>query len=236
MRTVLEILREERAAKVSGGLYHELQVRMAYNSNRIEGSQLSEEQTRAIFETNTIFCGDSVGVDDVLETLHHFKAVDYVIDIATAKLTEKHIKQLHYIIKHDTSASALSWFAVGEYKNLANTVGGRETAKPGDVADRIKILLARYNAKKKISFDDIVEFHVSFERIHPFQDGNGRVGRLVALKECLKHDITPFIIEDTKKFFYYRGLAEWDSSRGYLLDTFRDAQDTFAKLCDYLTA
>ena len=230
---ILNILREEKSAQISGGLYHELQVRMTYNSNHIEGSRLSEEQTRLIFETNTINA-DAASIDDILETVHHFRAVDYVIDMAEEKLTEKIIKHLHYILKHDTKDSALSWFAVGDYKKRANFVGGLETAAPRSVPERMQILLAKYNSMKKILFEDVVEFHVNFERIHPFQDGNGRVGRLVALKECLRHNIIPFIIEDTKKFFYYRGLSEWDNVKGYLLDTCRDGQDTFIKLLDAL--
>ena len=230
---ILNILREEKNAQISGGLYHELQVRMAYNSNHMEGSRLTEEQTRFIFETNTINA-EAASVDDILETLHHFRAVDYVIDTAEEKLTEEIIKHLHYILKHDTRDSMLSWFAVGDYKRRANFVGGQETAKPENVAERIKILLAKYNSMKKISFENIVDFHVNFERIHPFQDGNGRVGRLIALKECLHHNIIPFIIEDGKKFFYYRGLSEWNNIKGYLLDTCRDGQDTFRKILDAL--
>ena len=221
---ILNILREEKAAQISGGLYHELQVGMAYNSNHIEGGRLTEEQTRLIFETNTINA-NAASVDDILETVHHFRAIDYVIDTAEEKLTEEIIKHLHYILKHDTRDSRLSWFAVGDYKKHANFVGGHDTAKSGNVAERIKILLAKYNSMKKFLFEDIVEFHVNFERIHPFQDGNGRVGRLIALKECfLHHNIIPFIIEDRKKFFYYRGLSEWDNVKGYLLDTCRDGQ------------
>lgn len=228
-KSILEILREEKSVRLSGSLYHELQVRMTYNSNHIEGSKLTEQQTRLIFETNTLEA-KAISVDDVLETVHHFRAIDYVIDIAEEKLTEKIIKRLHYILKHDTRDSTLSWFAVGDYKTRPNFVGGRETAKPESVSDHVKILLAKYNSKKKISFEDIIEFHVKFERIHPFQDGNGRVGRLIALKECLRHNIVPFIIEENQKFFYYRGLSEWDEVKGYLLETCRAAQDNFMNL------
>ena len=231
---ILQILRDEKEAKISGGLYHELQVRMTYNSNHIEGSRLTEEQTRLIFETNTINAGDAIPVDDVLETVHHFRAIDYVIDIAEDPLTEDIIKRLHYILKHDTKDSQLSWFAVGDYKKRANMVGGRETASPNEVADKMKRLLTSYNSKKAISINDIVEFHADFEYIHPFQDGNGRVGRLIALKECLHLNIVPFIIEDSKKAFYYRGLSEWKKEKDRLIDTCLDGQDTIKRLLDAL--
>ena len=229
---ILQILRDEKSAKISGGLYHELQVRMTYNSNHIEGSKLSEDQTRLIFETNTLDVGDSIPVDDVLETVHHFRAIDYVIDCAEEILSEEIIKQLHYILKHDTKDSTLEWFVVGDYKKRANVVGGRETAKPKDVPAKIKALLDEYNAKTNVTIYDIIELHSNFEHIHPFQDGNGRVGRLVALKECLRHRIIPFIIEDSKKAFYYRGLTEWNNEKGYLTDTCLDGQDTFKRLLD----
>ena len=231
---ILQILRDEKEAKISGGLYHELQVRMTYNSNHIEGSRLTEEQTRLIFETNTINAGDAIPVDDVLETVHHFRAIDYVIDIAEDPLTEDIIKRLHYILKHDTKDSQLSWFAVGDYKKRANMVGGRETASPNEVADKMKRLLTSYNSKNAISINDIVEFHADFEYIHPFQDGNGRVGRLMALKECLHLNIVPFIIEDSKKAFYYRGLSEWKKEKDRLIDTCLDGQDTIKRLLDAL--
>ncbi|MBQ9545320.1 MAG: Fic family protein [Clostridia bacterium] len=227
---ILQTLREEKDAKISGGLYHELQVRMTYNSNHIEGSRLTEDQTRLIFETNTLNLDDAVPVDDVLETVHHFRAIDYVIDCAEEELSEETIKKLHYILKHDTKDSALDWFAVGDYKKRPNTVGGKETAKPKDVPSRMKKLIGEYNAKKDVSINDIIAFHVGFEKIHPFQDGNGRVGRLVALKECLRFNVVPFIIEDGKKAFYYRGLSEWDNETGWLTDTCLDGQDTFKKL------
>ena len=227
---ILQILRDEKEAGISGGLYHELQVRMTYNSNHIEGSRLSEEQTRMIFETNTIDVGEGVPVDDILETLHHFRAVDYVIDTAEDELTEDIIKHLHYILKHDTRDSALSWFAVGDYKRRANMVGGYETAKPKDVPLKMKSLLEEYNARETVTVDDVIAFHAEFELIHPFQDGNGRVGRLVALKECLNHNIVPFIIEDSKKYFYYRGLSQWKNEKGWLRDTCLDGQDTVLRL------
>ena len=227
---ILQILREEKEAGISGGLYHELQVRMTYNSNHIEGSRLTEDQTRLIFETNTLNVGDGVPVDDVLETVHHFRAIDYVIDCADDPLSEEIIKKLHYILKHDTKDSTLDWFAVGDYKKRPNVVGGRETTKPKDVPAHIKKLLEDYNAKQVITLSEIVAFHAEFEKIHPFQDGNGRVGRLVALKECLRFGIIPFLIEDSKKAFYYRGLSQWDSEKGYLTDTCLDGQDTFGQL------
>jgi len=231
---ILQILREEKKAHISGGLYHELQVRMTYNSNHIEGSRLSEEQTRLIFETNTIDAGDGIPVDDILETIHHFRAIDYVIDIAEEELSEEIIKQLHFILKHDTKNSQLSWFAVGDYKKRANVVGGRETTKPKDVSAKMKSLLGEYNSKKMVTIDDVIALHAEFEYIHPFQDGNGRVGRLVSLKECLHHNIIPFLIEDSKKSFYYRGLSEWRNEKGWLKDTCLDGQDTFIRLLDLL--
>lgn len=227
---LLQTLRDEKDAKISGGLYHELQVRMTYNSNHIEGSKLSEDQTRLIFETRTINATGGVPVDDIIETVNHFRAIDYVIDVAEDELTEEIIKELHRILKQGTADASLSWFAVGDYKKRANMVGGRETAKPKDVPARMKALLSSYSAADVITVDDIIAFHHDFESIHPFQDGNGRVGRLIALKECLHYDIVPFIIEDTKKAFYYRGLAEWENEKGYLIDTCLDGQDTFKRL------
>jgi Fic family protein len=231
---ILQLLREEKEMKLPGGLYHELQVRMTYNSNHIEGSKLSEDQTRLIFETNTIDVGDGIPVDDILETVHHFRAIDYVIDVAEERLTEEIIKHLHYVLKHDTKDSTLGWFAVGDYKRRANVVGGRETSKPADVPKHMKALLAEYNAKENVTIEDVIAFHAEFEHIHPFQDGNGRVGRLIALKECLRHNLIPFIIEDSKKLFYYRGLAEWRNEKGWLTDTCLDGQDTFVRLLDML--
>ena len=231
---ILQILRDEKANHISGGLYHELQVRMTFNSNHIEGSKLSEAQTRLIFETNTLDCGDGVPVDDILETVHHFRAIDYVIDVAEEELSEDIIKHLHYILKHDTKDSTLSWFAVGDYKRRANVVGGIDTTKPKDVPLHMQTLLSEYNSKESVTIDDIIALHAEFELIHPFQDGNGRVGRLIALKECLRHDIVPFIIEDSKKAFYYRGLSEWRKEKGWLRDTCLDAQDSFKQLLDML--
>ena len=227
---LLQMLRDEKSIRMSGGLYHELQVRMTYNSNHIEGSKLSEDQTRLIFETNTVDVGEGIPVDDIIETVNHFRAIDYVIDVAEEPLTESIIKELHRILKQSTKDSTLSWFAVGDYKKRPNVVGGRETAKPKDVPVRMKALLDDYAALPTVTVNDIIRFHYSFERIHPFQDGNGRVGRLIALKECLRYGIVPFIIEDSKKMFYYRGLSEWEQVPGYLTDTCLDGQDTFRKL------
>ena len=231
---ILQTLRDEKAGRVSGGLYHELQVRMTYNSNHIEGSKLTEDQTRLIFETNTIDVGDGVPVDDVLETVHHFRAVDYIIDTAEEPLTEDLVKRLHYILKHDTKDAQLPWFAVGDYKKRANLVGGRETTRPEDVPERMRILLEIYNARKAVTIQDVIELHAIFEHIHPFQDGNGRVGRLIALKECLRHNIVPFLIEDVKKHFYYQGLTEWPKEKERLAAVCLDGQDTFRRLLDML--
>lgn len=229
---VLQVLRDEKSAGISGGLYHELQVRMTYNSNHMEGSALSEEQTRLIFETSTIDAEYGIPVDDILETVHHFRAIDFCIDHAEDILTEEIIKELHYILKHDTQDASLSWFAVGDYKRRPNVVGGRETTRPKDVPGKMNDLLRAYNSRESVTIYDIIAFHAEFERIHPFQDGNGRVGRLVALKECLKWNVVPFIIEDSKKLYYYRGLSEWDHERGYLEGTCLDGQDTFRRLLE----
>ena len=229
---LLQTLRDEKSAHISGGIYHELQVRMTYNSNHIEGSKLNEEQTRLIFETSTIAVDEAIPVDDVIETVNHFRAIDYVLDQAEAPLSEAVIKELHRILKQGTKDSTLPWFAVGDYKKRPNMVGGLETAKPKDVPARMKNLLDGYEAIEAVSINDIIRFHWEFERIHPFQDGNGRVGRLIALKECLRHGIVPFLIEDDKKLYYYRGLAEWEHERGWLTDTCLDGQDTFRRLLD----
>lgn len=227
---LLQMLRDEKSIRMPGGLYHELQVRMTYNSNHIEGSKLSEDQTRLIFETNTVDVGEGIPVDDIIETVNHFRDIDYVIDHAEEPLTETIIKELHRILKQSTKDSTLSWFAVGDYKRRGNIVGGHETTKPKDVPARMKKLLSDYGSLDTVSMDDIIQFHYEFECIHPFQDGNGRVGRLIALKECLRYGIVPFIIEDSKKLFYYRGLAQWKTEKGYLTDTCLDGQDTFKKM------
>ena len=226
--SILDILRREKDAGMPGGLYHACQIELTYNSNHIEGSRLSHEQTRWIFETKTLGASDgSVRVDDIIETVNHFRCVDLVIDSAGRKLTEAFIKQLHFVLRNGTSDSQKSWFKVGGYKMLSNEVGGMDTARPEEVPSLMKALLAGYNAKTQVSLDDILDFHVQFESIHPFQDGNGRVGRLIIFKECLRHGITPFIITEELKFFYYRGLKEWRNERGYLRDTCLTAQDEF---------
>ena len=227
---LLQTLRDEKQIRMPGGLYHELQIRMTYNSNHIEGSRLSEDQTRMIFETNTVDVAGGVPVDDIIETVNHFRAMDYVIDKAEEPLTEDMIKELHRILKQGTKDAVLGWFAIGDYKKRANVVGGRETAAPREVPARMIALLSGYEALHSVTIHDIIRFHHDFERIHPFQDGNGRVGRLIALKECLRHAIVPFIIEDAKKMFYYRGLSEWEREKGYLTDTCLDGQDTFKKM------
>ena len=233
-RSLLAILREEKASKYSGGIYHKTQIELTYNSNHMEGSRLTHEQTRYIFETNTIGVENEVlNVDDVIETANHFRCVDLLIDKAKAALSEKLIKDLHFILKTGTSDARKDWFAVGDYKKLPNEVGGRDTALPEEVSEQMRALLARYNAKKSKTLKDILDFHVRFERIHPFQDGNGRVGRLIMFKECLKYNIVPFIIEDNLKMFYYRGLKEWGKENGYLTDTCLAAQDRYKEYLDY---
>ena len=231
---ILQLLRDEKKSKISGGLYHELQVRMTYNSNHIEGSKLSEEQTRLIFETRTIDVGDGVPIDDIIETSNHFRAIDYVLDIALEPLSEEIIKHIHLLLKQGTRDADLEWFNVGEYKSRANVVGGKETCKPNDVPKMMSKLIMEYSKKTNVSIQDIVEFHADFEHIHPFQDGNGRVGRLIALKECLRFNIVPFIIEDSKKAFYYRGLTNWKQETCWLIDTCLDGQDTFKALLKML--
>lgn len=232
--TLLEILQEQKADKYSGGIYHKTQIDLTYNSNHIEGSRLTHDQTRYIFETNTIGVEKEVlNVDDVIETANHFRCIDMIIDHAKAPLTEKFIKELHLILKSGTSDSRKDWFAVGNYKKLPNEVGGMDTTLPEDVAGKMKALLAEYNSKNTQTLEDILDFHVKFERIHPFQDGNGRVGRLIMFKECLKYDIVPFIIEDNLKLFYYRGLKEWNREKGYLTDTCLTAQDKYKAYLDY---
>lgn len=226
--TLLKLLQLEKEAKIGGSVYHMLQIEMTYNSNHIEGSKLTHEQTRFIFETKTIGLYDTVvSVDDIIETTNHFRAVDYIIDNANVKLTESYIKQLHFLLKNNTSDSDKAWFGVGEYKRLQNEVGGRETTAPENVASTMRSLLEKYHNKPEIVLEDIVTFHAEFERIHPFQDGNGRVGRLIMLKECLKHNIVPFIITEELKLYYYRGLQEWTRERGFLLGTCEEAQDRF---------
>ena len=231
---ILQVLREEKAAKLSGGIYHETQVRLTYNSNRIEGSKLSEDQTRLIFETNTIGAEEgALPLDDIIETSNHFRAIDYIIERAEEPLTEEIIKELHKILKAGTNDSHLSWFNVGEYKARPNVVGGNVTTPPSKVAGEMRKILDEYSKIADVGIEDIIKFHHDFEKIHPFQDGNGRVGRLIAFKESLRFNIVPFIIEDSKKMFYYRGLREWNNERGFLIETCLDGQDTYKALVKY---
>lgn len=232
--SLLTALREQKAMKMSGGIYHKVQIDLTYNSNHIEGSRLTHEQTRYIFETDTIgMSTEVVNVDDIVETTNHFRCIDLILDKAKEKLTEHLIKELHGTLKAGTSDSRKDWFAVGEYKRLPNEVGGQETTLPEEVHTKMKELLIEYNAKKQKVLEDILDFHVRFERIHPFQDGNGRVGRLLMFKECLANNILPFIITDNLKMFYYRGLSEWGHINGYLTDTCLTAQDEFKAILDY---
>jgi len=233
-KTLLNILKEQKESRLSGGIYHRIQIDLTYNSNHIEGSRLTHDQTRYIFETNTIGITDeSVNVDDIVETTNHFRCIDYVIGNAHYELTEKYMKDLHRILKSSTGDSRKDWFKVGEYKKFPNEVGGMKTVLPENVHTEIRNLLNLYNSKKQITLDDIIDFHVQFERIHPFQDGNGRVGRLIMFKECLKHNITPFIIDEQHKMFYYRGLKEWNTEKGFLRDTILSCQDKFYETLKY---
>ena len=231
---LLKRLREEKEGKISGGIYHRTQIDLTYNSNHIEGSRLTHEQTRYIFETNTIGITDeTLNVDDIVETTNHFRCIDLIIDRTEEKLSESFIKELHRILKTGTSDSRKAWFKVGDYKKLPNEVGGNATCPPEEVHSRMKALLSAYNAKPGKTLEDIIDLHRQFETIHPFQDGNGRVGRLVMFKECLANGIVPFIITEELKLFYYRGLREWGKVNGYLTDTCLTAQDHYKKLLDY---
>jgi len=233
-KTLLAILQEEKASKYSGGIYHKTQIDLTYNSNHMEGSRLTHDQTRFIFETNTIGIeNEVVNVDDIIETTNHFRCIDMIIDHVKTELNEKFIKELHFILKSGTSDSKKDWFAVGDYKKFPNEVGNMKTPLPEEVDNLMKELLKEYNSKKEKTFEDILDFHVQFERIHPFQDGNGRIGRLIMFKECLKYNIVPFIIEDNLKIFYYRGLKEWNNERDYLVDTCLTAQDRYKAYLDY---
>ena len=232
-KDLLSRLRAEKKAKLPGGIYHRVQIDRTYNSNHIEGSRLTHDQTRLIFETNTIGAIETVRVDDVVETANHFRCIDLIIDNAAYMPSESFIKQLHGALKSGTSDSRLDWFAVGDYKKIPNEVGGKETTAPERVAAEMKTLLAEYNAEKAKNFDELLDFHYRFASIHPFQDGNGRVGRLLLFKECLRNGIVPFIITDELKLFYYRGLQNWPTERGYLRDTCLTAQDQFKKVLDY---
>lgn len=232
--TLLTALKEQKSSRLKGSIYHRTQIDLTYNSNHIEGSKLTHDQTRYIYETNTIGITDNaVNVDDIMKTVNHFRCIDYIIDHAEEKLTEAFVKQLHLLLKTGTSDSRKDWFAVGDYKRLPNEVGGQETCPPEQVHQQIKALLSDYNHHHIKTLEDILNFHVHFERIHPFQDGNGRVGRLVMFKECLTNNIVPFIITDELKMFYYRGLREWGHINGYLTDTCLTAQDQYKALLEY---
>ncbi len=232
--TLLEILVAEKKAKLPGGIYHKVQIDLTYNSNHIEGSRLTHDQTRYIFETNTIGIENgAIKVDDIVETVNHFKCIDMIIQNAKKTITETFIKELHRTLKSGTTDARQDWFAVGNYKKLPNIVGDMFTAQPEEVADKMKELLFDYNSRKEKTFDDLLDFHYKFECIHPFQDGNGRIGRLLLFKECLKHNIVPFIIDEELKIFYYRGLKEWKDEKVYLRDTCLEAQDKFKKYLDY---
>lgn len=233
-KTLLDILRLEKESKLKGGIYHKVQIELTYNSNHIEGSRLTHDQTRYIYETNTIGLTDEViNVDDIVETANHFRCIDLIIDKANLNITENLIKQLHFILKNGTTDSRKNWFVVGDYKKLPNEVGGRVTTSPEKVEDEVKSLIEWYNNIKNKTLNDIIEFHYRFEYIHPFQDGNGRVGRLLMFKECLKYNIVPFIIDEQLKMFYYRGLKEWEQEKGYLIDTCLASQDQFKAYLDY---
>lgn len=232
--TLLEVLREEKAGHIRGGIYHKVQVELTYNSNHIEGSRLTHDQTRYIYETNTIGIESGVlNVDDIVETANHFQCIDEIIDRADEPLSEAMIKRLHEILKSGTSDARKDWFAVGDYKKLPNEVGGRSTTPPEQVAQECRELLVQYHRTEKKTLRDLIEFHYRFECIHPFQDGNGRVGRLILFKECLCNEIVPFIIDEELKLFYYRGLHEWKTEPGYLMDTCLAAQDKFKQYLDY---
>lgn len=233
-RTLLEVLQAEKASRLSGGIYHKVQIDFTYNSNHMEGSRLTHDQTRYIFETNTIGVHETtLNVDDIVETANHFRCIDLIIDRAGSIINEALIKQLHAMLKNGTSDSRKDWFVVGDYKKLPNEVGGKVTALPNEVPAKMKELVAAYNAKKERTFDELLDFHYRFECLHPFQDGNGRIGRLLLFKECLRYNIVPFIIDEESKLFYYRGLKEWQNERGFLRDTCLAAQDKFKTYLDY---
>ena len=233
-RTLLEVLQAEKASRLSGGIYHKVQIDFTYNSNHMEGSRLTHDQTRYIFETNTIGVHETtLNVDDIVETANHFRCIDLIIDRAGSIINEALIKQLHAMLKNGTSDSRKDWFVVGDYKKLPNEVGGKVTALPKEVPAKMKELVAAYNAKKERTFDELLDFHYRFECLHPFQDGNGRIGRLLLFKECLRNNIVPFIIDEESKLFYYRGLKEWQNERGFLRDTCLAAQDKFKTYLDY---
>lgn len=233
-RTLLEVLQAEKESRLSGGIYHKVQIDFTYNSNHMEGSRLTHDQTRYIFETNTIGVHETtLNVDDIVETANHFRCIDLIIERAGSIVSETLIKQLHAMLKNGTSDSRKDWFAVGDYKKMPNEVGGKVTALPKEVPAKMKELVAAYNAKQEKTFDELLDFHYRFECLHPFQDGNGRIGRLLLFKECLRYNIVPFIIDEELKMFYYRGLREWQNERGFLRDTCLAAQDKFKTSLDY---
>ena len=231
MNRILEALIEQKESKLRGNLYHNTQIKFSYNTNHIEGSKLTEEETRHIFETNTTL-GNTNNIDDIIETTNHFYLFDYMLETINEELTEDLVKEFHKILKRGTTDERKDWFNVGEYKSLANEVGGQMTVHPSKVKEELTSLLNKYNFIDKININEIVEFHQKFEKIHPFQDGNGRVGRIIMFRECLKNDITPFIINDIHKLFYYRGLKEYDQEKGYLLDTCMSATDEYVKMAE----
>ena len=231
---LLERLRQEKQGRLKGGIYHRTQIDLTYNSNHIEGSRLTKEQTRFIFETNTLgVTSENTRIDDILETVNHFRCIDYVIDHATDKVTEAHIKQLHRILKANASDSQKDWFVVGDYKKLPNEVGEEKTVEPKSVHKHMAKLISDFNSKGSISLDDVIDFHVKFERIHPFQDGNGRVGRLLMLWQCLQNRIVPFIISEELRLFYCRGIQKWGRVNEFMQDTCLTAQDNYKALLDY---
>ncbi len=229
---ILQALLDQKASKLSGNLYEYTAVNFSYNTNKIEGSTLSEDDTRNIFHNNTLLASGQMNIDDIIEMKNQLSMFDYMLDIAKEPLTEKIIKEFHRILKTNTSDEKKDWFNVGEYKKLANTVGGQDTTNPKDVADEMKELLQKYNTKKDVKIEDIIQFHFEFERIHPFQDGNGRVGRMIMFKECLKHSITPFIIQNDIKQYYYKGLSEFEKEKGYLIDICLSAQDRYREMVE----
>ena len=231
---LLNYLKEQKDMRLKGGIYHRTQIDLTYNSNRIEGSRLTHDQTRFIFETNTIgITAENLNVDDIIETNNHFRCIDLIIEKAGSKLTESFIKELHYLLKSGTSDSRKNWFETGGYKKMPNEVGGNETCPPKEVPAKMKTLLSAYNNIQQKSITDILDFHQQFELIHPFQDGNGRVGRLIMFKECLANNVVPFIIDDDLKLFYYRGLREWPNVQEYLMDTCLSAQDRYKDVLRY---
>jgi len=229
---ILQALLDQKASKLSGNLYEYTAVNFSYNTNKIEGSSLSEDDTRNIFHNNTLLASGQMNIDDIIEMKNQLSMFDYMLDIAKEPLTEEIIKEFHKILKTNTSDEKKDWFNVGEYKKLANTVGGKDTTNPEEVVEKMKELLQKYNTKKDVKIEDIIQFHFEFERIHPFQDGNGRVGRMIMFKECLKHSITPFIIQNDIKQYYYRGLSEFEKEKGYLIDTCLSAQDRYREMVE----